>query len=136
MNKLQNTVLLIILTISIILIVCMKKMGLYLGLAAILPYLFVFLSVWLLLSVNMLKKSMKNLSEFPTDKRAEIFTAMLGKTFAVEIFIRREDLTEAYEKAIHLNQVSYETKKKLYDVFDRKHIFVPYPSYSGKKGRK
>ena len=58
---------------------------------------------------------------------------MLRKTFAVEVFIKREELTAAYERAIQLPQVSYETKKDLYDAFDRKQIFVPYPSYTGKK---
>ena len=123
----------IVLIVSIVLIVCMKKAGLYLGLAAILPYLFVFLSVWLLLSVNMLRKAMNNLAAFPTDKRAEIFASMLSRTFGAEVFIKREELTAAYEMAIHLPQVSYETKKQLYDAFDRKQIFVPYPSFSGKK---
>ena len=133
MNKLQTIILTIVLAVSLLLIVCMKKAGLYLGLAAILPYLFVFLSVWLLLSVNMLRKAMNHLADSPTDKRAEIFAAMLRKTFAVEVFIKREELTAAYERAIQRPQVSYETKKDLYDAFDRKQIFVPYPSYTGKK---
>lgn len=133
MNKLQTIILTMILAVSVVLIVCMKKAGLYLGLAAILPYLFVFLSVWLLLSVNMLRKAMNNLADFPTDKRAEIFAAVLHRTFAVEVFIKKEELTAAYEMAIHLPQVSYETKKKLYDAFDRKQIVVPYPYCSGKK---
>lgn len=133
MNKLQTIILAIVLAVSLVLIVCMKKAGLYLGLAAILPYLFVFLSVWLLLSVNMLRRAMNNLAAFPTDKRAEIFASMLRRTIAVEVFIKREELTAAYEMAIHLPQVSYETKKQLYDAFDRKQIFVPYPSFSGQK---
>ncbi|MCQ4637428.1 hypothetical protein NE619_11895 [Anaerovorax odorimutans] len=136
MSKLQNIAVTIVLTVSVVLIVCMKTAGLYLGLAAVLPYLFVFLCVWLLLSVNMLRRSMDNLQAVPTDKRAEIFAALLQRTFAAEFFIKTEDLTDAYNHAIHLPQVSYQTKKKLYDAFDRRHIFVPYPAYGGKKGKK
>lgn len=136
MNKLQNIVLFSILAASIVLIVCMKKAGLYLGPAAILPYIFVFLCVWLLLSVNMLRNSIKNLYAFPTDKRAETFAALLRRVFALELFIKQEQLAELYQYLIHLPQVGYETKKKLYDAFDRKHIFVPYPAQSGKRSGK
>ena len=136
-SKVHNTIFLVVFAVSVILILLMKKGSLMMGYFAIIPYLLVFISLWLLLSINMLKTAMKNLHIMPTDKRAETFAMLLRKSFAVETFVKKEDLKETYSHVTGLRQVSYETKVKLYEAFDRKSIYVPYPAQTtGKKNKK
>lgn len=131
-SKVHNLIFSAVLVISVILVFLMKQGSLMLGYFAIIPYILVFLSLWLLLSINMLKTAIKNLHTVPTDKRAETFAMLLRKTFAVETFVKKQDLTETYSHVIGLPQVSYDTKIKLYESFERKSIYVPYPPHMGK----
>lgn len=132
-SKLHNTIFLLILAVSVVLIVLMQKSALILGYFAIIPYLLVFLCVWLLLSVNMLKTAIKNLYIIPTDKRAETFGSLLKKTFFAEWFVKRQELVDVYRHVIELRQVNYETKVKLYQVYENKSIYVPYPAAPEKR---
>ena len=56
-----NIIFLLILTVSIVLIVLMKNDYIELNIFAIVPYIFTFIFVWLLLSLNMLRAAIKNL---------------------------------------------------------------------------
>lgn len=129
-SKVHNLIFIGILAASVVMIILMRKGSLMLGLFAVIPYVLVFVCMWLLLSINMLKKAMKTLYISPTDKRAETFSALLRKSFAVETFIKQEELQKLYHHIVHLPQVGHATKRKLYDAFDRKQIYVPYPANS------
>ena len=122
-----NIIFLLILTVSIVLIVLMKNDYIELNIFAIVPYIFTFIFVWLLISLNMLRAAIKNLYDVPTERRIESFGKLLKSTFFTETFIKREALVDVYSHVIELDQISYTAKVKLYDVFERKCIYVPYP---------
>ena len=101
-----NIIFLLILTVSIVLIVLMKN-----------DYI----------ELNIFRAAIKNLYDVPTERRIESFGKLLKSTFFTETFIKREALVDVYSHVIELDQISYTAKVKLYDVFERKCIYVPYP---------
>lgn len=80
-RKVYNIILGFILVISIFLVFAMKNSSQVPGYIVIVPYILVFLSVWLLLSINMLKTAIKNMYIVPTGKRAETFGKLMKKIF-------------------------------------------------------
>lgn len=127
-RKVYNIILGFILAISIFLVFAMKNSSQVPGYIAIVPYILVFLSVWLLLSINMLKTAIKNMYIVPTGKRAETFGKLMKKSFCVEIFIKKQELLDVYHHIISLAQISYGAKVKVYEAYESKGIYVPYPS--------
>lgn len=130
----QNILFLILIILSVVSIVLDKTENISIGLYIIISYAVLFISVWLFLSLNMIHSSIRAIYERPTDKRAEIFTNLIKKTFAVKIFLKKEELVELYKYIISLKHVNYQTKVALYDAFERKYITVPYPALPKKTG--
>jgi hypothetical protein len=124
---LKNSVMVIIVVASVVAILLMKQGVLPVGPLILVLYLAIFLCIWLLLSTNLLVKEMNKLRQFPTENRADAFATLLHRTFLVDFFVNEKDLSDTYEQVVKQSQVSYKTKKKLYEVFDAKGIYVTYP---------
>lgn len=129
----QNIVFILIAICSIVAILLMKNGTINLGWLFFIPYVLVFVCTWLFLALNMLRNGMKNLYEVPTLKRIEIFTKLLNRTFAVGTFIKKDSLIDVYYHIINMQQISYKTKVKLYEAFEKKCITVPYPALPKKQ---
>lgn len=99
---------------------------------AIAPYVLLFIIIWLLVTINMLKRAMKKLNEEINDANALSVSKMMNITFDVKRFMGEGNLIDLYNRANIATNVSFHTKELLYNSMRRKRIKVPVPS-SGKK---
>lgn len=89
MNKKQNAILSLLLTASIVWTLRMLFTHTNTGWLSVISYLFTFLLVWLLLSMNLLKHSIKRIYDFPTSEEVESAASLLRRTIAITRFVHR-----------------------------------------------
>lgn len=99
---------------------------------AILPYVLVLIIVWLLVTINLLKKAMYRLSGEITERNTLSVAKLLGMTFDVKRFIGEQNIIELYKRVNFSSSISLSTKNLMYENMKKKHINGPPPS-QGKK---
>ncbi len=92
------------------------------------PYILIFIIVWLLVTINLLKKAMKRLSGDITDRNTLAVAKLLRMTFDVKRFMGEGNLVDLYKRVNFTKHVSFENKKMFYEALKRKRIDAPPPS--------
>ncbi|MEG0663364.1 MAG: hypothetical protein RR472_08800, partial [Anaerovoracaceae bacterium] len=100
---------------------------------ALLPYLLILIIVWLLITINLLRKAMSRLAKDLTDRNTLAVAKLLRMSFDVKRFMGETNLINLYKQANFSRNVSLSSKQALYDALQRKRINVPLPS-TGKSG--
>lgn len=94
----------------------------------IIPYILIFLIVWLLVTINLLKKAMIRLSGDITDRNTLAVAKLLRMTFDVKRFMGEGNLVDLYKRVNFSKYVSMENKTLFYEALKRKRVEVPPPS--------
>lgn len=92
------------------------------------PYVLIFIIVYLIITINILKKSLNRLqSDISTDNVLAV-SRMLRITFDVKRIMGAQNLIDLYKRVNFTKAVSFAAKESLYYALKRKRLDVPLPS--------
>ena len=98
------------------------------------PYVLLFIIVWLLVTINMLKSTMTKLNRDICEEHALQMAKRMNITFDVKRFMGADNLIDLYNRVNRSRQVSSHTKSLLYDAMKRKKLHVPLPGMGKQYG--
>lgn len=94
----------------------------------LLPYILIGVIIYLIITINMLKKRWRDVSEDPSDVKVQEFAKMLNITFDVKRMLGSENLVALYKEINISKKPSMKSKKLLYEAYKKKRLDVPPPS--------
>lgn len=94
---------------------------------AILPYIMIGIIIYLVISINMLKRAWKKLDANVNDQTVIKFAQMMNITFDVKRMLGPSNLIDLYSKVNFSKRASMKAKQLLYEAMRRKRLDVPPP---------
>lgn len=123
----------------VLLYLALPNEGIYLTvktyMLAVAPYAMLTVILYLLISINLLKKALYRLSAEVSEENVLSVTRFLKITFDVKRMIGTVNLIDIYKRVNGTKKISYETKNQLYEVLKRKRIEIPLPTGTAAKAR-
>jgi len=101
---------------------------------AIAPYIMIGIIVYLLITINLLKRRLYQLSNEISEENTVRVTRLLRMSFDVKRMVGTVNLVNVYKRVNTSRYVSIAAKNDMYEVLRRKRIDVPLPS-GGKKNK-
>lgn len=92
-----------------------------------LPYVLVFVIVYLIITINVLKRRWRKLDGELSDENVINFAKMMNITFDVKRMLGPTNLIDLYNKVNFSPEISLHAKKLLYEAMRRKRLDVPVP---------
>lgn len=92
-----------------------------------LPYVMILVIIYLIITINVLKRYWKKLDANLTDENVINFAKMMNITFDVKRMLKPSNLIDLYNKANFSTQISLHAKELLYEAMRRKRLDVPLP---------
>lgn len=92
-----------------------------------LPYLLILVIVYLVITINVLKRRWRKLDETLTDDNVIEFAKMMNITFDVKRMLGPTNLIDLYNKVNFSPRISLHAKQLLYQAMRRKRLDVPVP---------
>lgn len=92
-----------------------------------LPYLMVFVIIYLIITINVLKRRWRKLDEDLSDENVINLAKMMNITFDVKRMLGPTNLIDLYNKVNFSTKVSLHAKELLYQAMRRKRLDVPLP---------
>ncbi len=94
----------------------------------LLPYLLIGVIIYLVITINILKKRWRDCTAEPSDANVQQFAKMLNITFDVKRMLGADNMINLY-KEINASKIpSMKTKRLLYEAYRKKRLDVPPPS--------
>lgn len=94
----------------------------------LLSYFMIFIIVYLVITLNMLKKAMMKLAADVTDEHVTMVVKRLRMTFDVKRMFGAETFKSLYNQVNRSKKVSTKSKQDMYEALKRKRIDVPLPT--------
>lgn len=94
---------------------------------AVLPYILLFLIIYLFITITLLKRAWKRLDSAPTDDNVIRFSKLMNISFDVVRMLGGPNLIELYNKVNFSASVSKNSKRLLYEAMRRKRLDVSPP---------
>jgi len=92
-----------------------------------LPYVMILVIIYLIITINVLKRYWKKLDANLTDENVINFAKMMNITFDVKRMLKPSNLIDLYNKVNFSTQISLHAKELLYEAMRRKRLDVPLP---------
>lgn len=92
-----------------------------------LPYVMIFCIVYLIITINVLKRRWKRLDGELNDDNVINFAKMMKITFDVKRMLGPDNLIDLYNKVNFSTRISIHAKQLLYEAMRRKRLDVPVP---------
>lgn len=92
-----------------------------------LPYILVFIIIYLIITINVLKRRWKKLDSELTDENVINFAKMMNISFDVKRMLGPSNLIDLYNKVNFSPKVTLHAKQLLYEAMRRKRLDVPVP---------
>ena len=92
-----------------------------------LPYVMILVIIYLIITINVLKRYWKKLDANMTDENVINFAKMMNITFDVKRMLKPSNLIDLYNKVNFSTQISLHAKELLYEAMRRKRLDVPLP---------
>lgn len=92
-----------------------------------LPYVLLLVIVYLVITINVLKRRWRKLDADLTDENVIEFARMMNITFDVKRMLGPSNLIDLYNKVNFSTRVSLHAKQLLYEAMRRKRLDVPVP---------
>lgn len=106
---------------------------------AVLPYILVCLIIYLVITINFLKRAWKKLDSRLTDENVVNFSKIMNISFDVVRMLGESNLIALYNKVNFASSVSMNSKRLLYEAMRRKRLDVAPPGQAdnaAKRARK
>ncbi len=97
------------------------------NLLSALPFVMMGIIIYLIVTINLLKRAWRKLDAEPNDENTIKFAQMMNITFDVKRMLGPTNLIELYRKVNFSPRVSFKAKRLLYDAMKRKRLDVPPP---------
>lgn len=94
---------------------------------AILPYVMIGIIIYLIISINVLKRAWRKLDADINDENVTNFAKMLNISFDVKRMLGPGNLMDLYAKVNNSTHASIRAKELLYEALRRKRLDVPPP---------
>ncbi|MEE0773217.1 MAG: hypothetical protein UIJ87_08600 [Anaerovoracaceae bacterium] len=94
---------------------------------AVLPFLMMGVIIYLVITINVLKRAWKKLDAAPSDETTINFAKIMNITFDVKRMLGPANLIDLYRKVNFSTNVSMKAKELLYQAMRRKRLDVPPP---------
>lgn len=101
---------------------------------AVLPYIMIGIIVYLVITINVLKRAWKKLDADINDENVTSFAKMLNITFDVKRMLGPGNLMDLYSKVNNSTRASLRAKELLYEALRRKRLDVPPPGKGNDMG--
>lgn len=95
---------------------------------AVAPYIMLFIIIYLVITINMLKRSLKKLSAKMNDENVIGAAKMMNITFDVKRMMGAENLQLLYNQVNFSSDLSLYAKTLFYNALRKKRLDVPPPS--------
>lgn len=92
-----------------------------------LPFIMINVIIYLVITINVLKKAWKKLDAEPNDENTINFAKIMNITFDVKRMMGPANLIDLYNKVNFSSNVSMRAKELLYQAMKRKRLDVPPP---------
>lgn len=92
-----------------------------------LPYVMIFVIIYLVITINVLKRRWRKLDSELNDENVINFTKMMNITFDVKRMLGPTNMIDLYNKVNFSGRVSMHAKQLLYEAMRRKRLDVPVP---------
>lgn len=92
------------------------------------PYVLIFIIVYLIITINILKRSLNRLQNNICTDNVMAVSRMLRITFDVKRIMGAQNLIDLYKRVNFSKAVSFTAKESLYNALKRKRLDVPLPS--------
>jgi|GEM_PF-1227740 len=92
-----------------------------------LPYVLIFVIVYLIITINVLKRRWRKVDEDLTDENVIDFAKMMNISFDVKRMLGPTNLIDLYNKVNFSPKISMHAKQLLYEAMRRKRLDVPVP---------
>lgn len=126
----RNKLILLIFLLAIVYIV-LPNDGMYgivkANFRAILPYLMIGIIIYLVITINILKRAWKKLDANINDDNVISFAKIMNITFDVKRMLGPSNLIDLYGKVNFSTRASMKAKQLLYEAMRRKRLDVPPP---------
>ena len=103
---------------------------------ALLPYILLCLIVYLVITINLLKRAWKKLDTQLTEEHVVNFSKLMNISFDVVRMLGESNLIALYNKVNFSTSVSANSKRLLYEAMRRKRLDVAPPGQSAKTVQK
>jgi hypothetical protein len=97
------------------------------NLVAILPYILAAVIIYLIITINVLKRAWKKLDATINDENVINFAKMMNITFDVKRMLGPTNLIDLYQKVNFSTHASMHAKQLMYESLKRKRLDVPPP---------
>lgn len=94
---------------------------------AVLPFIMIGVIIYLVITINVLKRAWKKLDAVPNDENTINFAKIMNITFDVKRMLGPANLMDLYRKVNFSSGVSLHAKDLLYQAMRRKRLDVPPP---------
>ncbi|NLD18759.1 MAG: hypothetical protein GX663_00720 [Clostridiales bacterium] len=94
---------------------------------AILPYILLGIIIYLVITINVLKKAWKKLDANINDENTVSFAKIMNISFDVKRMLGSNNLLDLYQKVNFSTRVSMKSKRLLFEAMRRKRLDVPTP---------
>lgn len=126
----RNKLILFIIILAVVYML-MPDTGIYASikanLMATLPFIMMGVIIYLVITINVLKRAWKKLDAKPNDENTINFAKIMNITFDVKRMLGPANLIDLYRKVNFSNNVSLKAKELLYQAMRRKRLDVPPP---------
>lgn len=123
----------------ILIYISLPSEGIYLKIKMIMltvaPYIMIGIIIYLIITIQILKKSLYKLSQNVSDENIYSVVKLLKISFDVKRMVGTVNLINMYNLSNKNKNVSYEAKNAFYEALRKKHIEIAPPSGVPKGGR-
>lgn len=117
--------------ILVIIYLIMPSDGIYgsikANMLAVLPFIMMGVIIYLIITINVLKRAWKKLDSAPNDENTINFAKIMNITFDVKRMLGPTNLIDLYQKVNASSRVSLKAKDLFYQAMRRKRLDVPPP---------
>lgn len=126
----RNKLILLILLLAVIYFI-MPNEGIYgvikINFRNLLPYIMIGIIIYLIITINVLKRAWKKLDQNVNDDNVINFVKIMNITFDVKRMLGPANLIDLYNKVNFSKRVSMRAKQLMYEAIRRKRLDVPRP---------